>query len=87
MAKDTITMTLGYRSETPDKLAGTLSYLTERRTRREILYKRTEEDDSPTLPKAKFEEMIKDPETLYEEIVELIGKTRELRTYNENYQE
>ena len=76
MAKDAITTTLGYRSETPDELAGTPSHPTERRTRRETLYKRTEEDDSPVFLKTEFEEMIKDPETLYKEIVELIGKTR-----------
>ena len=31
--------------------------------------------------------MIKDPETLYEEIVELITKTRDLRAHSENYRE
>ena len=87
MGKDVITMILEYRSKTPDELARIPSHPTERRTRRETLYERTEEDDIPAFPKAEFEAMIKDPETLYEEIVELIGKTRELRTYNKNYQE
>ena len=78
MAKNAITTTLGYRFETPDELARTSSHSIERRTRRETLYKRTEENDSPAFPKAEFEEMMKDPETLYKEIVELIRKTREL---------
>ena len=58
IAKDAITITLGYRSETPNELAGISSHPTERRTRRKILYERTKEDDSPVFPKAEFEEMM-----------------------------
>ena len=77
ITKDAIIIILGYRSETLDKLVRIPSHPI-KRTRREILYKRIEEDDNPVFPKAEFEEIMKDPETLYKEIMELIRKITEL---------
>jgi hypothetical protein len=37
--------------------------------------------------KAEFQAMLKDPETLYTEVLELITKVRDLRAYGENYRE
>jgi hypothetical protein len=53
--------------------------------RRETLFQRAEEEEDPELTKAEFRELLKDPDRLYEEIVELIAKTRDLQAYSENY--
>jgi hypothetical protein len=58
--------------------------------RRETLQQRAEEDDDTerlALTRAEFQDMLKDPETLYNEIVELILKMREVRAHSENYRE
>ena len=55
--------------------------------RRETLAQRAEEEEGLALTKAGFQEMLKDPEALYEEIMELISKTRNFQAYNENYRE
>jgi hypothetical protein len=46
--------------------------------RRETLFQRAEEEEGPELIKAEFRELLKDPDRLYEEIVELIAKIRDL---------
>jgi predicted house-cleaning noncanonical NTP pyrophosphatase (MazG superfamily) len=55
--------------------------------RRETLHERTEDDDNPGLTEAEFRDMLKDPDSLYKEIVELITKMRDLRAYSDNYVE
>jgi uncharacterized coiled-coil DUF342 family protein len=37
--------------------------------------------------RAEFQEMLKDPDALYEDIIELIEKLRDLRTYRDTYHE
>jgi hypothetical protein len=54
---------------------------------RETLCQRADDDDATELTKAEFNELLKDPEALYREVVELINRTRDLRAYSENYQE
>jgi hypothetical protein len=47
-----------------------------------------EEDDNterPALTRDEFQAMLKDPKTLYKEIVDLITKMRELQAHSENY--
>jgi hypothetical protein len=46
-----------------------------------------EEDEELILIWAEFEDMPKNPKTLYKEIVELITRIRDLRAYGKNYQE
>ena len=46
--------------------------------RRETLVQRAGEEEGPALTKVEFREMLKDPEALYEEVVELISKARDL---------
>ena len=55
--------------------------------RRETLCQRAEDEENAALPRTAFEAMLKDPDTLYAEIVELIEKSRDLRAHKENYQE
>jgi hypothetical protein len=55
--------------------------------RRETLHEKTEDDDNPGLTEAEFRDMLKDPDSLYKEIVELITKMRDLRAYSDNYVE
>jgi hypothetical protein len=54
--------------------------------RREILYqKRNKRKENNILMKAEFQDMLKDPETLYTEVLKLITKVQNLYTYRENY--
>jgi Zinc knuckle len=55
--------------------------------RRDTLVQRAEEEEGLALTKAEFRAMLKDPESLYNEIMELITKTRDLHAYGENYRE
>ena len=87
MAKDANSTMLEHTSEMSDGLDETPSPPANDTNRRETLYERADEDESPALTKAEFQDMLKDPETLYKEIVELIIKTRDLWAYSKNYQE
>ena len=53
--------------------------------RRDTLFQRAEEEEGPALSKADFQELLRSPEALYEEIVELILKTCDILAYSENY--
>jgi hypothetical protein len=54
-------------------------------SRRDTLFQRTEEEEGPALLKADFQELLRSPEALYEEIIELILKIYNILTYSENY--
>ena len=65
-------------SETLDESPETLERPTNTTNRRETLYQKANEDESPALTKAKFQNLLEHPEMLYKEIVELITKARDL---------
>ena len=54
-------------------------------SRRDTLFQRAEEEEGPALLKAEFQELLRNPEALYKEIIELILKTRDILAYSENY--
>jgi hypothetical protein len=54
-------------------------------SRRDTLFQRAEEEEGPALSKADFQELLRSPEALYEEIVELILKTYNILAHSENY--
>ncbi|KAH0558480.1 hypothetical protein GP486_004861 [Trichoglossum hirsutum] len=57
--------------------------------RKETLCQRAdnEDEEAPGLTEAEFYKKLKDPKTLYQEIVELIQQVRDLRVFSENYRE
>jgi hypothetical protein len=87
MAKDANDPTPIHGPETSHRFGETARGSTNGTNRRETLYQRADEDTSLVFTKDEFQEMLKDPEALYDEIVELITKTRDLRAYSENYRE
>jgi hypothetical protein len=54
-------------------------------SRRDTLFQRAEEEEGPALSKADFQELLRSPEALYKEIVELILKIRNILIYSKNY--
>ncbi|KAI9781521.1 MAG: hypothetical protein M1839_005936 [Geoglossum umbratile] len=74
-------------SESSNESPETLERPTDPAHRRETLYQRENEDESPTLTEAQFQDLLEHPETLYNEIVKLITGARDLRAYSENYRE
>jgi len=58
-----------------------------KKNRRETLCDHADNEDGPEPTKAEFHDMLKDPDALYEDIIELIRKTREIREYRDNYRE
>lgn len=56
-------------------------------SRRETLIQKAEDEEGPALAKTEFREMLKDPEALYDEIVALIAKAKDLHAHSENYRE
>jgi hypothetical protein len=54
-------------------------------SRRDILFQKAEEEERPALLKADFQELLRSPEALYKEIVELILKICNILTYSKNY--
>ncbi|KAI9775773.1 MAG: hypothetical protein M1839_000901 [Geoglossum umbratile] len=74
-------------SKTPDESPDTLEHPTNSTNYRETLLQKVDEDASSALIKAEFQAMLKDPEALYEEIIELIIKTKDSQAYSENYRE
>ena len=54
-------------------------------SRRDTLFQRAEEEEGPALLKADFQELLRSPEALYKEIVELILKMCNILAYSENY--
>ena len=87
MARDADNGLASRVSETSDESPETLEHYTNTTNRRETLYQKANEDESPALMKTDFQDLLEHPETLYKEIVELITKTRDLRAYGENYRE
>jgi hypothetical protein len=55
--------------------------------RRDTLLQRAEEEERPVLTIAEFQDYLKDPDTLYVEIVELITKTRDIQAHRDNYRQ
>ena len=78
MARDADNGLASRVSETSDESPETLERYTNTTNRRETLYQKVNEDESPALTKADFQDLLEYPETLYKEIVELITKTRDL---------
>ena len=78
MARDTTSMLLDYGLEAPIESPEASEHPVNTPSRRETLFQRVEEEESPKLIKAKFRELLKDLDRLYEEIVELITKIRDL---------
>jgi len=78
MARDTTSILLDYRLEAPIKSPEVSEHPVNALSKRETLFQRVEEEEGPKLTKAKFRELLKDLDRLYEEIVELIAKTRDL---------
>jgi hypothetical protein len=54
-------------------------------SRRDTLFQRAEKEEGPALLKADFQELLRSPEALYKEIVELILKICDILAYSENY--
>jgi malate synthase len=52
---------------------------------RETLHQQMYEDEGLAIIRAEFNDMLKDFDTLYKEILELIMKIRDLRAYRNNY--
>jgi Zinc knuckle len=87
MAKDAIKTTLEPELEILDESEETLQRPAGDPNRRETLCQKADDEENVTLTKAEFQAMLKDPETLYTEVLELITKVRDLRAYGENYRE
>jgi hypothetical protein len=88
MAKDANKTALELELETLDKLEELLKRPAgqkNRKNRRETLCSHVEDEDSLESTKAEFHDMLKDPDALYKDIIELIRKTREIREYRDNY--
>ena len=56
-------------------------------SRRDTFFQKAEKEEEPALLKAKFQELLRNPEALYKEIIELILKTRDILAYSENYRD
>ena len=54
-------------------------------SRRDTLFQRAEEKERPALLKAEFQELFRNPEALYKEIIKLILKTHDILAYSKNY--
>jgi Zinc knuckle len=85
MARDATSMLSDHGLEAPIESPEASEHPVDAPGRRETLFQRAEEEEGPELTKAEFRELLKDPDRLYEEIVELIAKTRDLQAYSENY--
>ncbi|KAI9767943.1 MAG: hypothetical protein M1839_004307 [Geoglossum umbratile] len=72
-------------SETPDESPDTLEHPVNAGNWGETLLQKIDNNASSALTKAEFQAMLKDLEALYEEIIELIIKTKDLQAYSENY--
>jgi hypothetical protein len=54
-------------------------------SRKDTLFQRAEKEKRPALLKAEFQELFRNPEALYKEIIKLILKMRNILAYSENY--
>ena len=54
-------------------------------SRRDTFFQRAKEEKGPALLKAEFQELLRNLEALYKEIIELILKMRNILAYSENY--
>ncbi|KAH0542447.1 hypothetical protein GP486_008640, partial [Trichoglossum hirsutum] len=89
MAKDATKKTHEYELELeiPDEYEETRQWLESHLSRRETLCQKAEQEDGPVPTRARFQEMLKDPDALYEDIIELIEKSRDFRAHRDNYRE
>jgi hypothetical protein len=81
MARDSSTMTLWLGADDHEHNDELLKQLESIHAQRETLQQRTKENNNterPALTLAEFQVMLKDLETLYEEIIDLITKIRKL---------
>jgi len=87
MAKDATKKTHEPELEIPDEYEETRQRPEGRPSRRETLCRKAEQEDGPVPTRAEFQEMLKDPDALYEDIIELIEKSRDFRAHRDNYRE
>ena len=89
MAKDATKKTHEHELELeiPDEYEETRQRPEGRPNRRETLCRKAEQKDGPVPTRAEFQEMLKDPDALYEDIIELIEKSRDFRAHRDNYRE
>ncbi|KAH0562003.1 hypothetical protein GP486_003292 [Trichoglossum hirsutum] len=87
MAKDATKKTHGHELELeiPDEYEETQQRPEGCLSRRETLCRKAEQEDGPVPIRTKFQEMLKNPDALYEDIIELIKKSRDFRVYRDNY--
>ena len=87
MAKDATKKTHEHELELeiPDEYEETRQRPEGRPNRRETLCRKAEQEDGPVPTRAEFQEMLKDPDALYEDIIELIEKSRDFRAHRDNY--
>ncbi|KAH0562538.1 hypothetical protein GP486_002778 [Trichoglossum hirsutum] len=55
--------------------------------RRETLCQKAEQEDRLVPTRAEFQEMLKNPDALYKDIIELIEKSRDFHAHRDNYRE
>jgi len=86
MARDNDRVPLEPEPKATDESEETLEQPTSRTHRRRTLTQRAEDDnESTTLTRTIFEELLQDPDKLYKDVQALIKRVKELRAYNENY--
>ncbi|KAH0551113.1 hypothetical protein GP486_007541, partial [Trichoglossum hirsutum] len=89
IAKDTTKKTHEHELELeiPDEYKETQQRPESHSSQREILCWKAEQEDGPVPIRAEFQEMLKDLDALYEDIIELIKKSRDFRAHRDNYRE
>ncbi|KAH0534001.1 hypothetical protein FGG08_007394 [Glutinoglossum americanum] len=87
MAKEAIETALYPELETQEGPEPNRQRLAVQLIRRETLCQRAEDEDRPVPTQAEFQELLKDPDTLYKDIIELIRKARDFRVFSENFRE
>ncbi|KAH0553394.1 hypothetical protein GP486_006535, partial [Trichoglossum hirsutum] len=87
MAKDTTKKTHKHEPELeiPDEYKETRQQPEGHPSRKETLCWKAEQEDGLVPTQAEFQEMLKDPDALYEDIIELIEKSRDFRAHRDNY--
>ena len=87
MARDTTSTMSEHGQEAPVESPELSEHPVGAPGRRDTLFQRTEEEEGLTLIKAEFWDMLKDLDSLYKEIMNLITKIRDLYIYSKNYRE
>ncbi len=85
MARDATSSLSNHGPEAPVESPKASEHPVDAPGRRDTLSQRAKEEEGPELTKAEFRELLKDPDQLYEEVVELIAETRDLHSYSEIY--